>query len=85
MVRKQLGLDPEQLRSKYKNENLPSHDLRLGQDVTFQDSTKQTVVSSYHYKLVFRTRKLQDSSKRGCHIQKNSSSFEVIHHITEEE
>ena len=41
-ARKQLGLDPEQLRSKYKNECLPSHDLHLGEDVMsimFQDST----------------------------------------------
>ena len=26
----QLGLDPEQLRRKYKNQHLPSHDLHLG-------------------------------------------------------
>ena len=40
-VRKQLGLDTEQLRSKYKNEHLPSHDLHLGQDVMFQDTTSK--------------------------------------------
>ena len=38
-ARYQLGLNPEQLRSKYKNEHLPSHDLHLGQHVMFQDST----------------------------------------------
>ena len=41
VARKQLGLDPEQLRSKYKNEHLPSHDLHLCQDVMFQDSTSK--------------------------------------------
>ena len=41
VARKQLGLDPEQLRSKYKNEHLPSHDLHLGHDVMFQDLTSK--------------------------------------------
>ena len=40
-TRRPLGLDAEQLRSKYKNENLTSHDLHLGQDVMFQDSTSK--------------------------------------------
>ena len=38
---KQLGMDPEQLKGKYKNEHLPSHDLHLGQDVMFQDTTNK--------------------------------------------
>ena len=37
-ARYQLGLNPEQLRSKYNNEHLPSHDLHLGQHVMYQDS-----------------------------------------------
>ena len=41
VARKQLGLDPEQLRSKEKNEHLPSHGQQLGQDVIFQDSTSK--------------------------------------------
>ena len=40
-ARQQLGLNPEQLRSKYKNEHLPSHDLHLGQHVMYQDSTNK--------------------------------------------
>ena len=40
-ARKQLGLDPDQLRSKYKNKHIPSHDLHLDQDVMFQDSTSK--------------------------------------------
>ena len=36
--RKQFGMDPEQLRVKSKNEQLPSHDLHLGQSVMYQDS-----------------------------------------------
>ena len=39
---KQFGLGPEQFIMKSKNEQLPSHDLHLGQSVMYQDSlTKQ--------------------------------------------
>ena len=36
-ARRQLGLEMEKLRIKMKIENLPSHDLHLGQDVVMQD------------------------------------------------
>ena len=36
-ARQQFGLQPEKLRTVYKNEHLPSHDLHIGQDVMFQD------------------------------------------------
>ena len=36
-TRRQLGLSPQQLRVKTKNEHLPSHDLCIGQDVIYQD------------------------------------------------
>ena len=36
-ARRQLGLEAEKLRVMIKNENLPSHDLHLGQDVMMQD------------------------------------------------
>ena len=36
-ARHKLGLQPEKLRTVHKNENLPSHDLHIGQDVMFQD------------------------------------------------
>ena len=36
-ARRQLGLETEKLRIKTKNENFPSHDLHLGQDVVMQD------------------------------------------------
>ena len=38
-TRKQLGLDCENLRTKYKNEHLPLHDLHLNQVVMYQDPT----------------------------------------------
>ena len=36
-ARKQLGLDCEDLRNKYKNEHLPLHDLHINQEVMYQD------------------------------------------------
>ena len=38
MQPEQFGLGPEQLRVKSKNEQLPSHNLHLGQSVMYQDS-----------------------------------------------
>ena len=36
-ARQQLDLQPEKLRTVYKNEHLPSHDLHIGQDVMYQN------------------------------------------------
>ena len=36
-ARQQLGLQPEKLKTVYKNEHLPSHGLHIGQDDMFQD------------------------------------------------
>ena len=40
--RQQLGLQPEKLRTVYKNEHLPSHELHSGQDVMYQDATSKS-------------------------------------------
>ena len=40
-ARKQLGIDCENMRTKYKNEQLPLHDLRIDQTVMYQDSTSK--------------------------------------------
>ena len=40
-ARKQLGLQSEKLRTVYKNENLSSHDLHIGQDIMYQDATSK--------------------------------------------
>ena len=41
-ARKQQGLDCEDLRTKYKNELLPLHDLHLNQVVMYQDPTTKS-------------------------------------------
>ena len=40
-ARRELGLETEKLRIKMKNENLPSYDLHLGQDVMMQDDASK--------------------------------------------
>ena len=40
-ARRQLCLEAEKVRTKIKNDNLPSHDLHLGQDVKIQDLTSK--------------------------------------------
>ena len=40
-ARRQLGLEAEKGRTKTKNENLPLHDLYIGQDVMMQDPTSK--------------------------------------------
>ena len=60
-ARQQLGLQPEKLRTVYKNQHLPSHDLHIGLEVMFQDVASKcwyptTITSlcvqlrSYNYK-----------------------------------
>ena len=41
IARRQLGLEAEKVRTKTKSENLPLHDLHLGQDVMMQDPTSK--------------------------------------------
>ena len=40
-ARQKLGLQPEKLRTVYKNELFPSHELHIGQDVMYQDATSK--------------------------------------------
>ena len=41
-ARKKLEMDCEDLRTKHKNEQLPSHDLHIHQVVLYQDSTSKS-------------------------------------------
>ena len=40
-ARQWLGLQPVKLRTVYKNEHLPSHDLHILKDVMYQDATSR--------------------------------------------
>ena len=59
-ARRQKGLDCKHLRTQSKNEQVPSHDLHLDQVVMYQDPNNKKMLSSHHYKIVPRTKKLPD-------------------------
>ena len=40
-AKRQIGLEPEEIRNTHKNEHLLLHELHLGQDVMFQDPTNK--------------------------------------------
>ena len=84
-ARKQLGLDPEQLRSKYKNEHLPSHDLHLGQDVMFQDPTSKWWFPATITSLCSEPRSYKITTNEGVTYRKTASSFEAIQSTKQEE
>ena len=68
-ARNQLGLDYEDLRNKYKNEHLPSHDLHIDPEFMYQSNKiQQVVVSCHHYKTVERAQKLHNYNQRECPI-----------------
>ena len=74
-ARKQLGIDLENLRTKYKNEHLPSHDLYIDQTVMYQDSTSKCWFPATITKLCKEPRSYIITTKEGV---QNSSSFEAI-------
>ena len=61
-ARQQFDLQPEKLRTVYKNEHFPSHDLHIGQDVMYQD------VTGYHYKFMYTAQKLQCNYQGWCYL-----------------
>ena len=66
----QLGLNPDQLRSKYKNEHLPSHDLYLSQHVMYQDSSSKQWHPATIARLCKEPRSYLITSKEGVHCRK---------------
>ena len=64
-ARKQLGIDCENLKIKYKNEHLPSHDLYIDQAVMYQDSTSQRWFPSTITKLCKELRSYIITTKEG--------------------
>ena len=72
-ARKQLRIDCENLRTKYKNEHLPSHDLYIDQAVMYQRLKKQKVVSNYYNKTVQIAQKLYNHNQRGCTVQETQA------------
>ena len=74
-ARKQLGLDSELLRSKHKNEHLPSHDLHLDQDVMFQGTTSKQWFPATITSLYPQPRSYKITTKEGVTYRKTQAHF----------
>ena len=74
-AREQQGIDCENLRTKYKNEHLPSHDLHLDQTVMYQDSTRKQWFPATITKLCKEPRSYITTNKEGVKYRKNQPHF----------
>ena len=72
-ARKQLGLDCEDLRNKYKTENLPSHDLHIDQEVMYQDSTSKQWYPATITRLCKEPRSYIVTTKEGVQYRKTQA------------
>ena len=72
-ARKQLGIDCENLRTKYKNEHLPSHDLYIDQAVMYQDSTSNWWFPATITKLCKEPRCYIITTKEGVQYRKTQT------------
>ena len=79
---KQLRLDCEDLRSKYKNEHLPSHDFYTDQAVMYQDLTNKQWYPATITRLCKEPRSYIITTKE---VQKNTGSLETISTPEQEE
>ena len=71
-TRKQLGLDCEDLRNKYKNEHLPLHDLHLDKEVMYQDSTSSPATIT---RLCKKSRSYIVTAKEGVQYRKTQAQL----------
>ena len=88
VARKQLSLDAGKIRSKYKNEHLPSHDLYLGEDVMLQDSTSKQWFRATITRLCSEPRRYKITTKEGVIYRKPQAHLKPYtpqHQKTEDE
>ena len=72
-ARKQLGIDCENLRIKYKNKHLPSHDLYIDQAVMYQDSASKHRFPAPTTKLCKEPRSYIITTKKGVQYRKSQA------------
>ena len=72
-ARKQPGLDSELLRNKHKNEHLPLHDMHLGQDVMFQDTTSKQWFHATITSLCLQPRNYKITTRKGVTYRKTQA------------
>ena len=76
-ARKQLGLDCEDLRNKYRNKHFPLHDLHIDQEVMFQDSTSKQWDPATITRLCKEPRCYIITTKEGVHYRKTQAHLKL--------
>ena len=76
-ARKQLGLQPKKLRTVYKNEHLPSHDLYIGQDVMYQDATSKQWYPATIINLWMQSRSYNITTREGVTYRKTQAHLKA--------
>ena len=79
VARKQKGLDCEQLRAQYKNEQLPSHDLHLDQAVMYQDPSDKRWYPATITRLCQEPRSYIITTKQGVQYRKTQAHLKTYH------
>ena len=72
-ARKQLGIQPEIIRNIDKHAVLPMHDLHVGQDVIYQDSTSECWYPAVLDSLCLEPRSYKITSRDGIVYMKTQS------------
>ena len=78
-ARKQKGLDCKDLRTKYKNEHLPSHDLHLNQEVMYQDPIMKRWFPATVTKLCQEPRSYIITTKEDIQYRKTQAHLKPYH------
>ena len=78
-ARKQKSSDCEDLRAKYKNEHLLSHDLHLNQAVMYQDPTTKIWFPATITKLCQEPRSYIITTKEGIQYRKTQAHLKPYH------
>ena len=79
VIRKQHGLGPEQLRMKSKNEQLPTHDLHIGQSVMYQDPVTKRWYPSTITSLCQESRSYKIRTRDGIIYRKMQTHLKPYH------
>ena len=79
VARKQKGLDCEQLRAQYKNEQLPSHDLYLDQAVMYQDPNDKRWYPATITRLCQEPQSYIITTKEGVQYRKTQAHLKLYH------
>ena len=80
VARKQLCLDSELRRNKHKHEQLPPHDLHVGQDVMFQDATSKQWFLANITSLCSQSRSYRVTTREGVNYRKTQAHLMPTYH-----